>query len=267
MRSIFRYARDSYISPRDTCEYIQQYVLSTYLNTYHNTYQIHGQYIPIRTNTYQYIPVRASDGAVRGPPRPRQHGRGSVRALGACLLRLATAWRGSRGMYGPGEAANGHFDGFGAGRLVGGGGSHRRSEPDRPRTLVFGGSLAHGTESVQGSLWTPQGAWGGDGAPCRIGVVCVFVRIGTYVSVLVCTWYVLFPGVRGPFAQPLGREPTAGLDIRRPGSRRHGARTVSFLAAAAHADGSGGASTERRRVRIGMYWHVLASICAYHGTY
>ena len=140
-------------------------------------------------------------------------------------------------------------------------------KPDRPRTLVFGGSLAHGTASVQGSLWTLQGARSGDGGPYRFGVVYVFVRIGTYVSVLVCTWYVLIPGKGRPFAQPLGREPTAALDIWRPGSQRHGARTVSFLAAAAHADGSGGASTERRSIRIGMYWHVLASICAYRGTY
>jgi len=73
--------------------------------------------------------------------------------------------------------------------------------------------------------------------------------------------------VRGQFVQPLCSEPTAGLDIRRPGSRRHGARMVSFLAAAAHADGSGGASTERRWVRFGVYWHVFASIRAYRGTY
>ena len=140
-------------------------------------------------------------------------------------------------------------------------------KPDSPRTLVFGGSLAHGTASVQGSLLTPQGARSGEWGPYRFGVVYVFVRIGTYVSVLVCTWHVLTPGKGRPFAQPLGREPTAALDIWRLGSRRHGARMVSFLAAAAHADGSGGASTERRWVRFGVYWHVFASIRAYSGTY
>ena len=97
-------------------------------------------------------------------------------------------------MYGPGEAANGHFDGFGAGRLVGGGGSHRRSEPDRPRTLVFGGSLAHGTESVQGLCGRRKGRGEEMGPLTGSGscvYLCVLVRMCQY-------WYVLgmyyFPG-------------------------------------------------------------------------
>ena len=80
--------------------------------------------------------------------------------------------RGSRGKYGPREAA---------GRRVGGDGPglHRRPEPDSPRTLVFGGSLAHGTESVQGSLWTPQGARSRWGPLCIVSRGKGAVRTGT----------------------------------------------------------------------------------------
>ena len=86
-----------------------------------NTYQVHTNtdtYVPIRTNTYQYVRYilvhanTASDRAVRGPLCARQHARCLIWVLGVGLLQLATAARGYRCMYEPRKTANRHFHGL-----------------------------------------------------------------------------------------------------------------------------------------------------------